>query len=75
MRTLSATCVAIANAMKSKTLEITEEMGREVRNARGEILLPAEPYWTIGDSHGTIEVCLSLDELNERIAQIEGVVS
>jgi hypothetical protein len=75
MLTLSATCLAIAEAMKSKTLDIQECQSREILASDGSVLLEAETYWTIGDTHGTIEVCMSLDELNQRISSIEDAIA
>lgn len=58
MRLLSATDLAIAKAIKAGTLSITERDGR------------FGPYWSIEDAHGVIEVALSREEADERVAAI-----
>ena len=58
MRLLSATDVAIATALKGDTLAIVEREGR------------FGPYWSIEDAHGVIEVALSREEADTRVAAI-----
>ncbi len=52
----SATDLAINIAAKSGTLKVTEAVGR------------FGPYWAIEDDHGVIEVALSAEEAQERVA-------
>lgn len=58
MRTLSATCVAIAQAIKADTLRVVECDGR------------FGAFWSIEDHHGIIEVALSAEEADRRIGAI-----
>lgn len=58
MRLLSATDVAIATALKGDTLRVVEREGR------------FGPYWSIEDAHGVIEVALSHEEADTRVAAI-----
>ena len=60
--TLSATCVAIAQALETGTLTVREEFSQRLQ----------ECYWSISDQHGTIEVALTRQEADERIAEIKG---
>ena len=52
---VSATDVAIHEAVKAGTLKVVECDGR------------FGPYWAIKDSHGLIEVALSAKEAQERV--------
>lgn len=58
MQTLSATDLAIAIAAKAGTLEVTEREGR------------FGAFWAISDDRGLIEVHLSADEAERRVADI-----
>lgn len=58
MKLLSATDLAIALAIKDGSLKVSEWQGR------------FGAYWSIEDSHGLIEVALSAEEAEARIAKI-----
>lgn len=58
MTFLSATDFAIAAAAKAGTLRLIDRIGR------------LGPYTAIEDSHGVIEVALSRDEANRRVASV-----
>lgn len=62
MRRLSATDLAIANAIKAGKLVVAECEGR------------FGPYWSIEDTHGVIEVALSREEADERIGAIRAAL-
>jgi len=59
MRTLSATCLAIACAAKAGTLRTVERQGR------------FGAFWSIEDDRGVIEVQSTAKEAAERVAEIE----
>ena len=58
--TLSSTCVAIADAILSDNLRVVECASKYFD----------EPYWSIEDQHGVIEVALSASEADARISAI-----
>lgn len=58
MQTLSSTCLAIALADKAGSLRLTEEQGR------------FGSFVAISDNAGLIEVALSWDEANARLAEL-----
>lgn len=62
LRLLSATDVAIAVAIRSGTLRVTERTGRFGQ------------YWTIEDAVGVIEVALSADEADQRVRAIQAAL-
>lgn len=59
MLTLSATCLAIALADQAGTLRLTEERSRF-----------GGTYIAISDDRGLIEVALSAEDANVRLAQL-----
>lgn len=58
MRSLSATCLAIAIADRNGTLRLLDRVG------------PVGPYVSIQDEKGVIEVALSRAEADQRIADL-----
>lgn len=62
MKLLSATDVAIAVAIKANALRVIEREGR------------FGPFWSIEDAKGVIEVALSADEADQRVAAIRATV-
>ena len=60
MKTLSATCVAIGNAIANNTLRVVENYNERL----------GCPYWSIEDDRGLIEVCLSAKEAADRVQEI-----
>lgn len=58
MRTLSATCLAIALADKAGTLRLVDRVGR------------VGPYTSIEDAVGVIEVALDRAEAEARVAAV-----
>lgn len=60
MRTLSATCLAIALADKAGTLRLVERVSRFGLGA----------YVAIEDATGVIETALTREEANTRLAEI-----
>lgn len=61
---LSATDVAIAQAMRAKSLDVVECWSSRLN----------EPFWAIQDAKGVIEVHLSLEAVNDRLATIEAAL-
>lgn len=58
MRTLSATCVAIAAAISARTLLVSPRVGR------------SGPYVAISDAAGIIEAALSMEEARTRVVGV-----
>ena len=64
MLTLSATDLAIATAIRAKTLNIVECFSERLN----------EPYFAIEDNFGLIETHLTLEAVNSRIESIEEAI-
>lgn len=59
---LSSSDLAIAEAIAADTIRVNECFSERLQEA----------YWAIEDHHGLIEVALSADEADARIAAIKG---
>lgn len=60
MSRFSATDWAIANAIRSDHLKVTQEFSTRLQL----------PYWSISDQHGIIESCLTKAEAEKRIKKV-----
>ena len=63
MRLISATDVAIAQAIKAGTLTVVERPSRF-----------GDTYFAIADEHGLIEVRLTRADVDARLAQIKAAI-
>lgn len=61
MKLLSATDLAIAMAIRNDSLKVVECLSERL----------GEPYWSIEDANGVIEVALSASEVDQRVSAIK----